>query len=138
MAKYKANYSGAPNFAYDLCVQHITEEEAEKMDLSSLTMLYNGSEPIRSKTLDVFLDYFKVSKMKSIIMSPCYGMAETTLIVSTCSPSDAHTALTLEKETLHHGLVQQFKNKNNEALPTVTFSWKWACLRRYGNKDCKS
>ena len=37
ISRYKATTSGAPNFAYDLCVEKITPEQMETLDLSSWT-----------------------------------------------------------------------------------------------------
>jgi len=44
--------SGGPNFAYDLCVRRISEEEKSGIDLSSWTVAFNGAEPVRAETLD--------------------------------------------------------------------------------------
>ena len=50
MARYRATTSGAPNFAYDLCVDRIAAEERAQLDLSHWRTSYNGAEPIRADT----------------------------------------------------------------------------------------
>ncbi len=82
ISKYKATTSGGPNFAYDLCIDKITKEDLKELDLSSWRVAFNGAEPIHSSTLDRFVDYFKEFGFKASAFLPCYGMAETTLIVS--------------------------------------------------------
>jgi 8-amino-7-oxononanoate synthase len=80
--KYNVTISGGPNFAYDLCVDKITDEELEGLDLSSWLVAFNGAEPIRSTTLNAFIDRFSSVGFRREAYYPCYGMAETTLIVT--------------------------------------------------------
>lgn len=79
---YRATTSGGPNFAYDLCRSQISETDLEQLDLSSWKVAFNGSEPIRHQTLGQFADYFKPCGFRATASVPCYGMAETTLVVS--------------------------------------------------------
>ncbi|MBC8356832.1 MAG: aminotransferase class I/II-fold pyridoxal phosphate-dependent enzyme [Planctomycetes bacterium] len=82
ITKYNVAISGGPNFAYDLCVDKITDEELEGLDLSSWLVAFNGAEPIRSTTLNAFVDRFAAVGFRREACYPCYGMAETTLIVT--------------------------------------------------------
>ncbi len=82
ISRYKATTSGGPNFAYDLCVQKITPEQRATLDLSSWEVAFNGSEPIRAETLERFAATFAECGFRREAFYPCYGMAETTLIVS--------------------------------------------------------
>ena len=45
VTEFRATTTGAPNFAYDLCVKKISTEQKLALDLSSLTVAYNGAEP---------------------------------------------------------------------------------------------
>ncbi len=47
ISRLRATHSGAPNFAYDLCVRRIDESERASLDLSTWDIAYNGSEPVR-------------------------------------------------------------------------------------------
>ena len=40
--------SGGPNFAFDLCVEKITEEQKARLDLSRWSLAFNGAEPVRA------------------------------------------------------------------------------------------
>jgi acyl-CoA synthetase (AMP-forming)/AMP-acid ligase II len=82
ITRFKATHSGGPNFAYDLCVQKITPDQREQLDLSSWYSAYNGSEPIQKKTLDRFAEAFSPFGFQSSFFYPCYGMAESTLIIA--------------------------------------------------------
>jgi 8-amino-7-oxononanoate synthase len=82
MSRYRATTSGAPNFAYDLCVERTTEEERAALDLSAWRTSFNGAEPIRADTISRFTEAFAVSGLRRDVIMPCYGLAESTLFVS--------------------------------------------------------
>lgn len=82
ISHYKATTSGGPNFAYDLCVRKIKPEQRESLDLSSWEVAFTGAEPIRAETLERFAATFEPYGFRKEAFYPCYGMAETTLIVS--------------------------------------------------------
>jgi len=82
ITKYKGTMSGAPNFAYDLCVDRVTDEQLAELDLSSWRLAFCGAEPVRADVLDRFAKKFAVCGFKREALYPCYGMAETTLIIS--------------------------------------------------------
>ncbi|CAD5954489.1 Putative fatty-acid--CoA ligase fadD21 [Planktothrix tepida] len=82
ITNYKATHCGGPNFAYDLCVQKITNEQLETFDLSSWESAYSGSEPVRRETLERFIAKFAPCGFPAKSFYPCYGMAESTLMIS--------------------------------------------------------
>jgi 8-amino-7-oxononanoate synthase len=82
ITRYQASISGGPNFAYDLCTQKITDDQLQGLDLSTWDVAFNGAEPIRSHTLEQFHEKFAPVGFRREAMYPCYGMAETTLIVT--------------------------------------------------------
>ncbi len=82
ITRYGVTVSGGPNFAYQLCVDKIPEEELQGIDLSSWDIAFNGAEPIRSSTLEAFCEKFEPYGFRRSAVLPCYGMAETTLIVT--------------------------------------------------------
>lgn len=79
---YRVTITGGPNFAYQLCVDKINDEDLQNIDLSSWEIAFNGAEPIRSSTLHAFTERFQKFGFKHSAHLPCYGMAETTLIVT--------------------------------------------------------
>ena len=82
ISQYKISVSGGPNFAYQLCADKISDEEAEGLDLSSWKIAFNGAEPVRPSTLRKFAERFEPYGFNPRAMLPCYGMAETTLLVT--------------------------------------------------------
>ncbi|MGS0895447.1 MupA/Atu3671 family FMN-dependent luciferase-like monooxygenase, partial [Burkholderia stagnalis] len=82
ISDYRVTHSGAPNFAYDLCVSRITDQQKATLDLSSWAAAYCGAEPIRPHTLDRFAAAFAGCGFRRNAFLTCYGLAEATLMVS--------------------------------------------------------
>jgi acyl carrier protein len=82
ISKYRTSISGGPNFAYDLCTSKITDEQCQGLDLSCWELAFNGAEPVRADTLHKFAERFGPYGFNIRAFYPCYGMAETTLIVT--------------------------------------------------------
>jgi acyl-CoA synthetase (AMP-forming)/AMP-acid ligase II/aryl carrier-like protein len=74
--------SGGPSFAYDLCVRAIPEAERATLDLSGWTVAFSGGEPVDAAAMDRFAAAFEVSGFRREAFYPCYGLAESTLMVS--------------------------------------------------------
>ncbi|WP_235934842.1 aminotransferase class I/II-fold pyridoxal phosphate-dependent enzyme [Candidatus Laterigemmans baculatus] len=92
ITQYKVVISGGPNFGYQLCVDKIEPSEIAQLDLSSWKIAFNGAEPIRERTLRAFAERFAPCGFDAKAFLPCYGMAETTLIV-TGGPSETRPVL---------------------------------------------
>lgn len=86
ISDYRGATSGAPNFAYELCVQRISAEEKAGLDLSSWKVAFNGAEPVRTDTLERFSAAFRSCGFDAGACYPCYGLAEATLMVSAGTP----------------------------------------------------
>lgn len=82
ISHYRATTSGGPNFAYDLCVRKTTPEQRRAIDLSHWQLAFSGAEPVQQVTLAQFAAAFVPSGFRSQAFYPCYGMAETTLLVT--------------------------------------------------------
>ena len=82
ISRHQGTTSGGPNSAWELCVQRIAEERLDGLDLSSWQAAYNGSEPIHPDTLRRFARKFARCGFRQSRILPCYGLAESSLIVS--------------------------------------------------------
>ncbi|MGB3636257.1 MAG: amino acid adenylation domain-containing protein [Rivularia sp. (in: cyanobacteria)] len=105
ISKYKGTTSGGPNFAYDLCVQKITPEQKATLDLSSWDVAFNGAEPVRYETLERFATAFSECGFRREAFYPCYGMAETTLMVSGVNKATSPIVKTVQKSALESNKV---------------------------------
>ncbi|MEU6227081.1 fatty acyl-AMP ligase [Streptomyces sp. NPDC047042] len=86
VSEFGVNASGGPNFAYELCVRRVTDAQLEGVDLSTWQVAPNGAEPVRAETVRAFTERFAPYGLRPGTLSPCYGMAETTLLVSGTRP----------------------------------------------------
>jgi acyl-CoA synthetase (AMP-forming)/AMP-acid ligase II len=82
MSEMQANIAGGPNFGYDLCVRRVTAEQVQSLDLSHWRLAFTGAEPIRAETLERFAKAFAPAGFRVTSWYPCYGLAESTLLVT--------------------------------------------------------
>ena len=85
ISTYRGTHTQAPNFAYDLCVRQKAEQRAD-LDLSCWEYAGNGAEPVHQDTLDRFCEAFATCGFRPGALSPAYGLAEATLVVSSNRP----------------------------------------------------
>ncbi|BDA68746.1 non-ribosomal peptide synthetase [Calothrix sp. PCC 7716] len=120
ISRYQGTTSGGPNFAYDLCVQRITPEQKATLDLSSWSVAFNGAEPIRRDTLERFASYFADCGFRREAFYPCYGMAETTLMVSGVQKATAPIIKTVQKSGLESNRVVKSIAPNEDVYDFVS------------------
>lgn len=82
ITRYGGTYSGGPNFAYDLCLRRVRDEDMGDLDLRSWRLAFNGAEPIRAATLRRFAERFADVGFRLESHYPCYGLAEATVAVT--------------------------------------------------------
>ena len=77
--EHRGTVSGGPNFAFELCVRRIDDEEIEGLDLSCWRVAFNGAEPVSADTLRRFQERFAGFGLNKKCITPVYGLAEATL-----------------------------------------------------------
>lgn len=82
ISDHKAFTSGGPNFGYDQVLRSITAERLANLDLRSWRVAFNGAEPVRAETLEACVHALAPYGFRSDAWTPCYGLAEATLLVS--------------------------------------------------------
>jgi acyl-CoA synthetase (AMP-forming)/AMP-acid ligase II/acyl carrier protein len=103
---FRGTLGGAPNFAYQACADAAQAADTSALDLSSWRVAWNGAEPVRPDTLDRFCSQFEPNGFRPHSISPGYGLAEATLIVSCSDGSEPPTELTVDESELHIGQVR--------------------------------
>ncbi|MDI2127660.1 fatty acyl-AMP ligase [Yinghuangia seranimata] len=106
LTRYRGTATGAPNFAYDLCVRRIPVEERAEFDLSHWKLAFSGAEPIRPATLHAFAEAYAPYGFKSTALYPAYGLAESTLITTGGTPGGGAKVLSVDRAALHQGRVE--------------------------------
>jgi acyl-CoA synthetase (AMP-forming)/AMP-acid ligase II/acyl carrier protein len=82
IAQHQATTSGAPSFAYELCVRKIRQEQVADLDLSRWQVAFNGAEPIQAEVMEQFAKLLEPCGFRQEAFFPCYGLAEATLMVA--------------------------------------------------------
>ncbi|MES2534828.1 MAG: AMP-binding protein [Pseudomonadota bacterium] len=79
IARHRGSISGAPNFAYELCVRHVDDTALAALDLSSWRLAFNGAEPVSPATLESFAARFAPCGLRRAAITPVYGLAESSV-----------------------------------------------------------
>ena len=103
ISHHRGTVIGAPDFAYQLCVDRVGDEQIKQLDLSSLRLAWCGAEPIRLKTMEAFAARFASRGLRASALCPAYGLAEATLMVSGSPPGTGVRAERFSAEGLLRG-----------------------------------
>ncbi|WP_437622069.1 AMP-binding protein [Sorangium sp. So ce1151] len=82
ISRFGGTVSGAPDFAYRLCVERARAALPEGLDLSGWRLAFCGAEPLRAATLRAFSERFGAAGFDASALYPCFGLAEATLFVT--------------------------------------------------------
>ncbi|WP_225849094.1 fatty acyl-AMP ligase [Streptomyces sp. HPF1205] len=105
ITRYRATFTGAPDFAYDACVRRIREEDRAEFDLSSLRVAFSGAEPIRTATLESFAKAYTPYGLDPGALMCAYGLAEATLVATGTVAGQGPTTLPVDREALRGGRI---------------------------------
>lgn len=120
ISDYRAVFSGAPNFAYALCVQKISDEEATRLDLSCWQGALNAAEPISETTMRLFAERFAACGLPAGTLIGGFGLAEATLYVTCGRPGSGATVLHLDKTALAFDRMTLCDSRTPGAVPVVS------------------
>ncbi|MBI4511813.1 MAG: fatty acyl-AMP ligase [Deltaproteobacteria bacterium] len=120
ISRYRADISGAPNFAYELCVGRVKPEERAVIDLSSWTLAYCGAEPIRAESLRKFAAAFEGCGFRASSLYPCYGLAEATLMVTGARRGEGFVSAEVSRSQLESGQCKLASPSDSDARTLVS------------------
>lgn len=106
ISHYRARFSGAPNFAYALCVDRIDESDRRSLNLGNWTVAFCGAEIIRRATFEAFAQRFAEVGFSPNAYFPCYGLAESTAAVCARNAMDPVTYFAADTRALQCKIVQ--------------------------------
>ncbi|MEU7989364.1 fatty acyl-AMP ligase [Streptosporangium canum] len=82
LSEYDDVFTGGPNFAYEYAAGRVTDAEKATLDLSGVSVMLNGAEPLRGSTIDRFSETFAACGLRPEAHTPGYGLAEATVFVT--------------------------------------------------------
>jgi acyl-CoA synthetase (AMP-forming)/AMP-acid ligase II len=121
----RATISGAPNFAYEMCVRRTAPADRAALDLTSWRVAANGAEPIRAETLARFADAFAPAGFRPEAFCPGYGMAEATLMITGDVQTAPPVVLRLDAAALEQGRVEPAEADEPKARAVVSCGRVW-------------
>ncbi len=125
ISRYRATFSGAPNFAYQLCAQKITAEQRATLDLSCWESAFVGAEPVRHASLEQFSEAFEGCGFRREALYPCYGLAEASLFVSGAGKLAGARRAWFSSPALEKHRVAEVSPLESEARPLVSCGRTW-------------
>jgi long-chain fatty acid adenylase/transferase FadD26 len=102
LAASKSCFSAAPNFAFELAVRRVSDDDMKGLDLGGATIV-SGSERIHVATVQRFQERFARFGLTPTAIRPSYGLAEATLYVATPEPDTAPKMVRFDYEHLTAG-----------------------------------
>ncbi len=102
ITRHRGTLTVAPDFAYRLCAEVVTDAQVAELDLSSLQQVLTGAEPVKIATVRDFAERFAAAGFEPAVFIPAYGMAETTLIISAAAGREVR-AITVDLGALDNG-----------------------------------
>jgi len=106
ISRYRATVSGAPNFAFQLCVERVKNAQMQELDLSTWRVAFSGAEPVRRDTMRAFIERFSAVGFSAGTIYPCYGLAEATLFVTGGVRGEGLIAQEFSSERLAQGQAE--------------------------------
>lgn len=107
LSDYRAYYTAGPNFIYQLCVDKISDELVDTLDLSHLGYVTAAAEPNRLSTITAFCNKFSRCGFKKEAYSVGYGLAEATLHVATNTQGILSSQKEVSIQGLSRSLIQE-------------------------------
>lgn len=105
--RYGVTVSGAPDFAYDLCLRSVTDEQLKQLDLSGWERAVTGGEPVRADTIREFGRRFGSAGFRPEAVTPCYGLAEATLLVAGGAGEEPPRLRTVAADALENNRLEE-------------------------------
>ncbi len=120
ISDHQATSTGAPNFAYELCVRKIAAADRDALDLSSWKLALNGAEPIHAATVERFIKYFEPAGFDRHTFFPSFGMAEATVFIAGSPRAIRPVKLWVDRSQLEKHQVQIGLADSPQAIELVS------------------
>ncbi len=106
ISRYRATISAAPNFAYALCLERVSDDEMQDVDLSCWRVALNGAEAVAPSVLRAFSERFARWGLAPEALTPVYGLSEACLAVTFSDLHRPFTVACFAREALAAGVAR--------------------------------
>ncbi len=122
--RHRGTLSGAPNFAYELCLRKIRDSDIEGLDLSSWRVAYNGAEPVSPDTMERFIARFEPCGFRREAMMAVFGLAECSVGLTCPTPGRGPKVDRIQREPfLTSGRALSAADDDDTALSFPACGW---------------
>ncbi|BBX70199.1 fatty-acid--AMP ligase [Mycolicibacterium psychrotolerans] len=108
--------TAAPNFAYELAARRTTDEDLAGKDLRHVRVMINGAERVHGATLRRFQERFAPFKLTPTAMRSSYGLAESTIYVSSTMADRPAKSVRFDLEKLAAGHAELCDDGGSELV----------------------
>ncbi|OBF55314.1 hypothetical protein A5787_03200, partial [Mycobacterium sp. 852002-50816_SCH5313054-b] len=120
IADYHAFGSGSPPFGYELAARKATAADLETLDLRDWRVACVTAEPIRAAGLRRFAETFAQCGFRPESFYPCYGLAETTLMVTGARARVKPQELHVRESALQRGAAVRAPERGPDTVSLVS------------------
>lgn len=106
VARSTRTYTGGPNFAYELAVKRVSDEDMAGLDLRHVHTFAYGAERVHAATIRRFITRFARFNLPDTALRPGYGLAEATVYATSNSPGRSPVTARFDYERLSAGHAQ--------------------------------
>jgi len=100
IARHRATISVAPNFAYALAAERVSDRDLEGLDLGAWRIALCGAETVAADTLRAFATRFAAHGFRAEALAPVYGLSEAALAVTFPPLGTGFRVLRIERDRL--------------------------------------
>jgi long chain fatty acid CoA FadD26 len=106
LARNTDTFTAGPNFAYDLSVRRVSDDDLAGLDLDGVVGMILGGERVHGATMRRFAERFAAFGLRESALRPSYGLAEATLHVASSAGERAPAVVTFDAERLAAGYLE--------------------------------
>ncbi|TXD86501.1 AMP-binding protein, partial [Mitsuaria sp. TWR114] len=109
MHRYRGTVAAGPDFAYRLCAERVARADRNAppaWDLSAWRIALSGAEPVRADTVAAFQAAFAPCGFAARAVTPSYGLAEATLLVTGSQRTHGAVSRRFSSEALKRGIAE--------------------------------
>jgi acyl-CoA synthetase (AMP-forming)/AMP-acid ligase II len=121
MASHPSAFSAGPNFAFELAVRWVSDDDMAGLDLGDVVALIIAGERVHFATIKRFTQRFARFGLKKDVVRPAYGLAEATLHVATPQLGQAVKTARFDLDKLSAGVAQPRVNGREGTTELVSY-----------------
>jgi acyl-CoA synthetase (AMP-forming)/AMP-acid ligase II len=130
IASHPGAFSAGPNFAFELAVRRITDEDMAGLHLGDVVAIVSGAERVHYATIKRFTERFARFGLKASVVRASYGLAEATNHVAAPHLGQPVKTARFDLEKLSVGVAQPCANGREGTTELVSLGAPRACMAR--------